>query len=132
MDSLPSTEPAEPTLGRALRSIAGAQLPTRFYQILQLGLPAAAQFWIWGMVRTSGWAVVIAAFGAWALFEQRLQAEAMFSDDIPNLGQPAPHRWVRTGRAISAALGAVLALGLTLELFARVVNPVLQCLGCAG
>ncbi len=128
-DPLPAESP-EPTLGTALRSLAAAQLPSRFYQILQLGLPAAVQFWMWGMWRTSGCAVALGAFGAWALFEQRIQAESMVLD--LHSGQHPPHRWLRAGRATAGIISALLAVGLTLELFARVVNPILRCLGCAG
>lgn len=127
---LPTIERPEPTLATAFRSLAAAQHSARFYQVLELGIPAAVQLGVWGMWRAAGWSSAVAAFGAWALFEKRVKANARA------IGLPAsqlhPARWIKAGRFVAGLIGAALAAGLTLELFVRLVNPILRCLGCAG
>jgi hypothetical protein len=113
----------EPTLGALLRSVAYHQLPTQFYQLLQLAIPFAIQFWMWGWKRSAGWLVVVSLFGLWALFEQRVDA----------LGERSPRPlWARIGRRIAGASAALLGVGLALEGFVQLMHLVIGCPGCAG
>src|SRR5215211_6470133 len=64
---------SDPTLGAILQQAAYAQLPSRFYALLQACMPLAVQCWSWGWHRTAGWLVVLSAFGIWALAQQQIE-----------------------------------------------------------
>jgi len=116
------------TLGDLLRRVAYAQLPSRFYATLQIGLPLAYQFWQWDQPRLAGWSLVIAAFGLWGLSQQRLEGAA--EGDVPRVARTRGV-W-RFARSVAAGAGGVIALGLVLEAFAIVLSHVFGCPGCAG
>jgi hypothetical protein len=121
----------EPTLGAALRSLASAQLPMRFYQGLQLAAPAAAQFWVWGWRRSAAWMVTASAFGIWALCQQSLRRRDEWA---PVVGAGAPWRRVSlvVMRRVAGLTAGLLAGGLLAERFIHVMSFVFRCPGCAG
>jgi len=112
----------EPTLGVLLRSVAYTRMPTQFYQLLQLAVPLAAQFWSYGLRRTAGAMIVVSLFGIWALCVKR----------IDEVDDDSRARWPRVGRRIAAGLGGALAAGLVLEGFVQVMSHLFHCPGCAG
>ena len=63
----------EPTLSESLHSVAYTRLPTQFYQLLQLAIPFAVQFWSYGLHRTAGCMTVVSLFGIWAHSVTRLE-----------------------------------------------------------
>ena len=111
------------TLSALLRSIAYTRLPTQFYQVLQLAIPLAFQFWSYGLHRTALWMVVISLFGIWALCVKRLE------------GTDARDRrfvWPRIGRGLARGFAGGLAGVLILDAFVRFMSFVFRCPGCAG
>jgi hypothetical protein len=131
VDAPPASPTPEPTLGAALRSVASAQLPGRFYQGLLLAAPAASQFWVWGWKRSAGWMAVASAFGIWALCQQSLRRREEWA---PVVGVDS--KWRRIGlhvaRRSAGFAAALLAGGLIAELFVHVMSAVFKCPGCAG
>jgi len=119
------------TLGEILRRAVYAQLPSRFYGTLQLSMPLAAQFWIWGWRRTAGWLVVASAFGIWALGQQQIDGYADAADFAPLAGRIPSLVW-RLVRRVGAVVGSLTALVLLLEGFAQVMAIVFKCPGCSG
>src|SRR5262245_9272738 len=51
------------TLPELLKRVAYAEVPSRFYAVLQVCAPFAVQFWAWGWHRTAGWLGVASVFG---------------------------------------------------------------------
>jgi hypothetical protein len=113
----------EQTLGALLRSIAYTRLPTQFYQVLQLAIPMAFQFWSYGLRRTALWMVVVSLFGIWALCVKRLEGT-----------DPRDRRfaWPRIGRSLSLGGAGALAGVLAVETAIRFMAFVFRCPGCAG
>src|SRR5438105_10970016 len=122
---------AEPgTLGALMRRVVGAEVPTRFYALLQVSLPLAWQCWTWGWRRSAGWLLVASAFGIWALAQQRIDG---YVDD--GLVVPIRKGWSsawRTLRVVAAAIGCLTTLALVLEGFAQLMAGVFKCPGCSG
>lgn len=104
----------EPTLGGMLRSVARAELPARYYQLLQLAFPLAGEFVALHWWRPAGWAFAVGAFGAWALVEQYLQREMEFGTQR--------HAVARAARAVAGLAAGGTALLLALELFLRLLG----------
>lgn len=123
---------SQATLGELLEGTAYAQLPSRFYGMLQLCLPLAVQCWMWGLPRTAGWLAVISAFGLWALARQRTHGHADAIDESSALTSARSHRGWRFLRSVAATGGSIGALVLILEGFARILAQVFGCPGCAG
>lgn len=113
----------EPTLDALLRSVAYTRLPTQFYQLLQLAIPFAIQFWSYGLHRTAGWMIVVSLFGLWALCVKRLDG----TDE-----HDARFAWPRIGRRLTRGLGGALAGILAVEAVIRFMAFVFRCPGCAG
>jgi len=106
-----ATDTREPTLAALLGDIVRDVVPTRFYQLLQLGIPFGIQFATMAWWRSAGWAFGAAAFGAWALSERALRC----ADDPANA--PFPMRALRSMAAsVAAAIPAVLMLELFMHL----------------
>jgi len=119
------------TLDEILRRSVYAQLPSRFYGMLQLCLPLAAQCWSWGWHRTAGWLMVASAFGLWALAQQQIDGYADAGDDRPLNGPRLGMAW-RGARRMGGLVGSLTALALLLEGFAQVMAVVFKCPGCSG
>jgi hypothetical protein len=113
----------EPTLATLLRSVAYTRLPTQFYQLLQLAIPMAFQFWSYGLHRTAGWMIVVSLFGLWALCVKRL--ENTDEHDVR-------FAWPRIGRGLTKGIGGALAGILAIEAVVRFMTFVFRCPGCAG
>jgi hypothetical protein len=127
-DAVREPQTPEPTLGALLRDVARAELPARFYQLLQLALPLAVQAWIAGWPRIAGWLVVISAYGIWALCEQRIE-----EDSEPEVGEPRPSpMWVRALRKWAGAIAVLMAAALVLEGFLHLLSIGFACGRCAG
>ena len=119
--------PSDATLVAELHAFAVRHVPARFYQALQLALPAAVSLWSLGWHRSAAAMIVVGAFGVWALCEQRLDhaSDADMGDPPPSAWFPVVHR--------SAAIVAGLTAGvLALELFIRMMTKIAACPGCAG
>ena len=127
----PSLRPApassDATLLAELHDVAVRHVPARFYQVLQLALPAAISLWTVGWRRSAAAMIVVGAFGVWALCEQRLDAT---SD--ADMGDPPPSRWLPFVHRSAAVVASLTALLLALELFIRLMTKVAACPGCAG
>jgi hypothetical protein len=111
------------TLGALLRSVAYTRLPTQFYQMLQLAIPLAFQFWSYGLYRTALWMVVVSLFGIWALCVKRLDGT-----------DPRDRRfaWPRIGRSLALGAGGALAGVLMAEAALRFLAFALRCPRCIG
>ncbi|MGQ0765569.1 MAG: hypothetical protein ACT4OZ_07885 [Gemmatimonadota bacterium] len=120
----------EPTLGAVLRGFAADQLPTRFHQFLQLGIPAAVQFAIWGAWPAAGLSLSLSAFGVWALCEQRLTAADDQMQLVP-VGERS-RRLLTAARALSGAAAGGGAAVLLVLAIVKVLGIVFRCPGCAG
>ena len=128
--SAPSAPPAEPvsahgadlTLDELLHSVAYTRLPAQFYQMLQLALPAAAEFWSYGWHRAAGWMIVVSLYGIWALCAKRL-------DEVETKRRSA---WPIIGRAVSKGFGLALAGVLVIEGLVRVLGLIFPNPGGAG
>lgn len=119
------------TLGDLVRRLAFAQLPSRFYAVLQLCVPLAAQLWLAGWHRAAGWCFAASSFGVWALAQQRLEghADAVAPDQTPAVRLRRGWQFVRRTAAV---LGSLSALVLLAEAFAQLMARVFNCPGCAG
>ena len=114
---------AEPTLGNALRAVADAQMPARFYQILQVALPGAYQLWGLGWHRSAAMCLAVSAFGVWALCEQQRTT----------LEPPTRAAMVIVGvRRLAGTVAAVAVGGLAVQAFIGLMGIVFRCPGCAG
>jgi hypothetical protein len=113
----------EPTLITGLRAVAHAELPARFYLVLQLSLPWIYQFWIWGCPRLAAWMLAVSAFGAWALCEQRREDTTVAT---------RARAWLAGARRFSGALAALTAGALATDAFIKLLGVVFSCGGCAG
>jgi len=113
----------DPTLATLLHSVADTRLPTQFYQLLQLAIPFAIQFWSYGLHRTAGWMAVVSLFGMWALTVKRLDGT-----DKRDLR----FAWTRIGRFVTGRVGTLLAAGLAVDAVIRFMAFVFRCPGCAG
>ncbi len=118
------------TLGALLEKIAYAEVPSRFYALLQACAPLAVQAWMIGWHRIAGWLVAATAFGLWGLAQQHVEGYADLLD-TPSSGRATMRMWrvVRRGAAVA---GTLVALLLVLEGFARILSGVFKCPGCAG
>ena len=119
------------TLGDILRRAAYAQLPGRFYGVLQLCAPLSVQLWLTGSHRIAGWLFAASAFGAWALAQQHING---YADEFPPLAEqdvPVSRGW-RVLRGASAAIGSAAALALLGDAFIRLMATLFHCPGCAG
>ncbi len=126
--SAPPAEPArapraDPTLDELLHSVAYTRLPSQFYQVLQLALPAAAELWSLGWHRSAGWMIVVSLYGIWALCAKRL-------DEMETDRRPSP--WLTIGRSVTKGAGIALAGVLGIEGLVRILALVFRCPGCAG
>jgi hypothetical protein len=120
----------EPTLGAALTRFASDELPSRFHQFLQLGIPAAYQFWAWGLPRTAAWSVVLSLFGIWALCEQALERRSELARlEWRSNGSGGVLRFLRRAAGTVAGLGAA---ALFAEGVLYLLGAVFKCPGCAG
>ena len=117
------TQKPEPTLEALLKSIAAAQMPSRFYQLLHIAIPWGIQLWAWGWYRAAGWMFALGFFAVWALCEKR-RASAELTDwrDTLNSGF----------RAASAALAGLTTAVLLVEGFVQLLKILFNCPGCAG
>lgn len=120
----------EPTLPNLLRSFAFGHFPTRFYQMLQLALPLAAQAWLVGLPRVAGWLAVLSAFGVWALSAQRLERDSLAVDLYDVAARPS--RVARIARRVAGFTAGALAGGLAIEAVVKLLSVVFKCPGCAG
>lgn len=127
--SLNAGRSSEETLGTLARRAVAAQLPSRFYAVLQICFPFAIQAWSWGWHRTAGWLTAASLFGLWAIFQQHLEG---YFDDGVDVPPRATARGVKILRAVAASTGTVLVLGLTLEAFAQLMAVLFKCPGCSG
>lgn len=119
------------TLGDLLFRVAFAQLPSRFYGLLQLCMPVAIQFWTAGWHRTAGWFFAASSFGLWALAQQRLAGHA----DAGATERTPTARWRRVWQIIwrgSAVVASLTTFVLVGEAFAQLMARVFNCPGCAG
>jgi hypothetical protein len=103
----------EPTLAELLTRFVRTTVSLRLYQILQLGIPFAVDFGVRGWWRLTGWAIAIAAFGAWGLADRWIWT----SED-----EGWRSRVVRAARSISGVLAGGIPAVLLLELFLRVLG----------
>jgi hypothetical protein len=103
-----TTDAAEPTLGALLTTYARTGVPTRLYQMLQLGIPVAIDWGLHGHWRAAAAGLALASLGAWGLADRWLyEAEP---------GGPR-RRLVRGARAIAGTVAAVIPAVLVVELF---------------
>lgn len=103
-----TTDAVEPTLGALLTRYARTGVPTRLYQMLQLGIPVAIDWGLHGHWRAAAAGVALASLGAWGLADRWLyEAES---------GRPRT-RLVRCARAIAGTVAAVIPAVLVMELF---------------
>ena len=110
----PTSTPApEPTLAELLTRFVRTTVPLRLYQILQLGIPFALDFGVRGWWRLTGWAIAIAAFGAWGLADRWLWT----SED-----EGWRSRAARAARFVAGALAGSIPAVLLLELFLRLLG----------
>ena len=120
----------ELTLPELLKRVAYAEVPSRFYAVLQVCVPFAVQFWAWGWHRTAGWLGVASVFGLWALAQQHVIG---YSDDgathPPASSGRRLWRFIRGAAAAAATIGTVT---LVLEVFVQIMQGVFKCPGCAG
>jgi len=121
----------EPTLATMLHGVALAQMPARFYQGLQLAIPAAVHLWSIGARRTALWFAVVSAFGIWSLCQQAIARRESWKSEI---GRESRMRRFATGatRLLAGTAAAVTAGGLLAEAFTRLMAIVFKCPGCAG
>lgn len=105
---------AEPTLATLATRLVRGTVPRRLYRVLSLALPFAADFAMRGWWRGAGWALALAAFGAWGLADHWLAESA---DD-----EPKRARWVRVARVVAGALTVVPPVVLLLEAFLRLLG----------
>lgn len=125
--NLPAPARSDATLVAELHAFAIRHVPARFYQALQLALPAAVSLSSLGWHRSAALMIAVSAFGVWALGEQRLE-QAGDAD----MGDPPPGAWFHVVHR-SAAVVAGLTIGiLALELFIRLMTKIAACPGCAG
>jgi hypothetical protein len=126
----PATEPAgapgaakDLTLDELLHSVAYTKLPTQFYGLLQLAIPAAAELWHYGWYRSAGWMVVASLYGIWALCAKRIDE-----------AEPDEHvsPWWRVGRSVTKGLGLSLAGVLAIATILRILSFTLHGLCCSG
>lgn len=108
-----SADAGEPTLAALLMDVVRDGVPSRFFQLLQLGVPFGIQLAAMGYWRTSGWAFGAAAFGAWALAERAMERSM----------DPAHPSWrLRAVRFLSGATAALITVGLIVELFVHLLG----------
>ena len=113
----------EPTLDTLLKSIAAAQMPSRFYHLLHFAIPWGLQLWAWGWYRAAGWMFALGFFAIWALCEKR-RASVQLTDWRATLNSGF--------RAVSALLAGLTSAALLLEGFVQLMKVLFSCPGCAG
>lgn len=118
-----ATPGAELTLDELAHSVAYTRLPTQFYQLLQLAIPAAGELWSAGWHRSAGWMAVVSLYGIWALCAKRLDAATP---------ETHPSPWLRVARSVSKGAGLAVAGVLGAEAIVRVLGLFFHCPGCAG
>lgn len=126
----PTAQRHDPTLGALLQKIAYAEVPSRFYTVLQACAPLAIQAWLLGWHRTAGWLLAAGLFGLWGLAQQEVEGYADLLD-TPARARATTRLW-RLVRGSAAVAGTLLTLLLVLEGFARILSGVFRCPGCAG
>jgi hypothetical protein len=128
---VPSAPPAEParapgtdlTLDELLHSVAYTRLPSQFYLLLQLALPASAELWSFGWRQSAGWTVLVSLYGIWALCAKRIDE----ADPNEHLSP-----WLRIGRSVTKGAGLALAGMLGIAGFVHILSLMYRCPGCAG
>ena len=121
----------EPTLATMLHGVAMAQMPARFYQGLQLAVPAAVHFWNIGARRTALWLAVVSAFGIWSLCQQAIARRESWGDATDRTSRARAFA-ARATRVLAGAAAALTAGALLAEAFTRLMAIVFKCPGCAG
>ena len=113
----------EPTLDALLKSIAAAQMPSRFYHLLHFAFPWALQLWVWGWHRAAAWMFALGFFAVWALCEKRHKAQALIGDEA-----------ILNGffRSVAAAVAGATTAVLLLDGFVQLLKVLFKCPGCAG
>jgi hypothetical protein len=124
----PTLAHRDATLDVLLRRFAFAQLPSRFYSLLQVSAPLAVQAWTFGWHRTAGWMFALGAFGVWAIAQQRIQGHA----DLLAETAPEPSRMWRVLRRTAAIAAGLTAGALVAEGFVQILSLIFNCPGCAG
>jgi hypothetical protein len=97
----------------------------RLYQCLELAIPAATQFAIWGWWRSAGWMVVVSAFGIWGICDQALEQAVEGRSTAAAL-------WFRIGRAVAGPAAGLAASCLLIEAISQLMATIFKCIGCAG
>ena len=125
MSEIPSAvaKAPEPTLDALLKTIAAAQMPSRFYQLLHFAIPWAIQLWAWGWYRAAGWMFALGFFAVWALCEKRSESEQL-TDWQATLNSGF--------RTLSAGLAGLTTAILLVEGFVQLLRILFKCPGCAG
>jgi hypothetical protein len=124
----PASEPlgaprTEATLNELLHSVAYTRLPTQFYQLLQLAIPAAAELWSYGWRQSAGWMVVVSLYGIWALCAKRM-------DEASPEERLSP--WLRIGRSVTKGVGLTLGGVLGIAAILRLFSVIFHGLCCSG
>lgn len=114
---------ADPTLNELLHSVAYTRLPSQFYLLLQLALPASAELWSYGWHQSAGWMVLVSFYGIWALCAKRI-------DEADPSERLSP--WLHIGRSVAKGAGLALAGVLGVVGFVRILSLLFHCPGCAG
>jgi hypothetical protein len=105
---------SEPTLAALATRLVRTTVPRRLYRVLSFALPVAIDFATRGWWRGGGWALAVAAFGAWGLADHWL-AES-------GADNPSRARWVRVIRVIAGGLAVLPPVVLVLEAFLRLLG----------
>ena len=108
-----SSDAPEPTLGALLSDVVRTGVPSRFYQLLHLGVPFGIQLAAMGWWRSAGWAFGAAAFGAWALAEGAVRR---------SIDPDRPTWSIRAVRLVSGASAAMITAVLLVELFVHLLG----------
>jgi len=109
----PNEVTAEPTLGALLTSYARTSVPTRLYQLMQLGIPSAIDWGLHGHWRIAAVALALGSLGAWGLADRWLYGAEP--------GRPRTEL-MRCTRAITGTIAAVIPALLLIELFLRLLG----------
>lgn len=108
---------AEQTLAAVLTRAVRMTVPTRLYQLLHLALPLAVDFAFRGWWRPAAAALAITAFGAWGLADRWL-----WNASESDAARPWATLLARGARVVAGTVAAVVAAGLALELFLRLLG----------
>jgi len=105
---------SEPTLASLATRLVRTTVPRRLYHVLSFALPFAIDFATRGWWRSAGWALAVAAFGAWGLADHWMAESAV--------NHPSRARWVRVVRVIAGGLAVAPPAVLVLEAFLRLLG----------